>query len=669
MRCIFVQKVSVTGNDNILAAEMAKQLNKSTGSEPVARGRGAGAENTVGTSSLTLRSFKIQAVILAILCLVLYGNTFSHESAFDDRMAIVDNEYVQQGVTGIPATLTSDAYESYLTGKGGGNQLSGGRYRPLSLITFAIEQQILGTVTDSETPAAREERVAQEMHPRHVVNMLLYLLSVIALLYLFREVYFRDNYIVAFIAALLFAVHPIHTEVVANVKSRDEILSVLFITLTLILVHRYQVAGKMKYLWLGLVSFFLALLSKEYAVSVLVLIPLQLWVFTSRSAKECINKSLPFLLPFALYLLLRFSAVSDPAPGAAQNVLNNPYLYAMPGQKVASELAVLLRYIELLFFPNPLSADYSYRAIPYVSFANPVVWLSLTVNGSLVAAMSLLIGRKHVLGLALAFYFIHLAIVSNIFFNVGAPMGERLIYHSSIGFCMVVAWLLYKGFEKLNSPSMLNWGLGVVVALLVSVSALATISRNNDWKNDATLFLADVEKVPNSLLANNNAAAACMSYAKLAGDGPERTAWFEKAIAFYSHALSVDSSYTIALLNRGLCYYNLHYPAKALPDWLKVRQYNPGQQNLEKYMAIAANFFMVKGAEFETAGRLDDAVHAYGKSTEATPLSAAAWYKLGAAYAKWGQKENAMKALQNSLKIDPSNGQVQQLYQQVSMAR
>jgi tetratricopeptide (TPR) repeat protein len=289
------------------------------------------------------------------------------------------------------------------------------------------------------------------------------------------------------------------------------------------------------------------------------------------------------------------------------------------------------------------------------------------VNGSLFAAMFLLIGRRHVLGLALAFYFVPLAIISNIFFNIGAPMGERLVYHSSIGFCIIVAWLLYKGFEKLNSPAA-SWGLAVAVVLLVSCSAMATIKRNKDWKNDATLFLADVEKVPNSLLANNNAAAACMGYAKQVGEGPERTAWFEKAIAYYTHALSVDSTYAIALLNRGLCYYNLHYPARALPDWLKVRQYNPGQQNLEKYMAIASNFFMVKGAEFETAGRIEDAVDAYGKSTEATPLSAGAWYKLGAAYAKWGQKENAVNALENSLKIDPSNRAAQQLYQQVSTA-
>ena len=90
-------------------------------------------------------NFRLQCVLIALLGFVLYANTLNHEYAFDDMMAIVDNDYVQQGASGIPRIMTSDAYQSYLESRGGGNQLAGGRYRPLSLVTFAIEQQLLGT--------------------------------------------------------------------------------------------------------------------------------------------------------------------------------------------------------------------------------------------------------------------------------------------------------------------------------------------------------------------------------------------------------------------------------------------------------------------------------------------------------------------------------------------
>jgi hypothetical protein len=225
------------------------------------------ADTVVGNPVITearvsISNFKVQAVILALLGFVFYANTFYHEAAFDDRMAITDNEYVQAGVAGIGDILTKDAYQSYLEQRQGANQLAGGRYRPLSLISFAIEQQVMGVVHEKETPGEKESRIAGEMHERHVINVLLYIVSVITLLYFLRTIVFAGSPLPAFIAAVIFAVHPLHTEVVANVKSRDEILSVLFISLTFIKAFRYYDSRKTRNLALALVFFFCALLSK-----------------------------------------------------------------------------------------------------------------------------------------------------------------------------------------------------------------------------------------------------------------------------------------------------------------------------------------------------------------------------------------------------------------------
>src|SRR6202042_67790 len=99
------------------------------------------------------------------------------------------------------------------------------------------------------------------------------------LLYFFRYIVFKDNPVIAFIAALLFVIHPIHTEVVANVKSRDEIMSLLFLCITFIFAFKYQEQKNKWFIIAGLVSYFLAFLSKEYAIGMVVLLPLAFYLF------------------------------------------------------------------------------------------------------------------------------------------------------------------------------------------------------------------------------------------------------------------------------------------------------------------------------------------------------------------------------------------------------
>jgi protein O-mannosyl-transferase len=614
----------------------------------------------------SILNFRTQAIILSIVGLVFYFNTFWHEAAFDDRMAVTDNEYVQRGVAGIHDILTKDAYQSYLEHKNGSNQLAGGRYRPLSLITFAIEQQVMGTVTENEEGIAKEERTANEMHTRHVVNVLLYILSVVVLLYFLHTIVFPDKPVVAFLAALIFTIHPIHTEVVANVKSRDEILSVLFTCLTFIKAFRYKETLKIRDLVIATIFLFLALLSKEYAVTLVVLIPLSFYFFKNEPLGYSFKTTLPYLIPVGVYLLLRYNAVTAAAAGAEQNVMNNPYLYASAAQKLASEILVLLDYLKLLIYPGSLVSDYSYKQIPYCDFSNLLVWVSILVNCVLVGLMVVFMKKRNVLGFAIAFYLVNLALVSNIFFSIGAPMGERLIYHSSLGFAIGVAYLLYTGFEQLRSPVKLKYGIGVIAAVLVVASGFKTIQRNADWKNDTALFLADVKKSPNSVLVNNNAAAACMSIAKLnQKDATIRNEWLAKAISYFDKALALYPKYTQARMNRGLCYFNMGNPDKAIPDWDTVRRDNPAQQNLAKYMNIAGKYYYNQGMKFRSANKIDSAIAAFGKSVNAEPRAADAWLELGKAYYAAGAYQEAYEPLNRAVMLSPNIQDAARLLEQI----
>ena len=620
-------------------------------------------------AKFSIMDFKFQAVFLSLIAFVFYFNTLNHEYAFDDTMAIVDNDYVQQGVAGIPKILTTDAYQSYLEHQHGANQLAGGRYRPLSLITFAIEQQILGTANTEENTSSQAEnskaiqaekeiKLVHDMHLRHWVNVALYIITIAVLLYFLRNIVFPEAPVIAFVATLLFCIHPIHTEVVANVKSRDEILSLLFILLTFIKTHKFIVTRQRKDLVWAATCFFGALLSKEYAATLILLLPLSIYIFNKQGIGNSFRLCWPMLIPLVIYCLLRFSSVTEMSKGADLNIMNNPYLNASVSQKLASEIAVLLRYIKLLFYPHPLVADYSFAQIPYTDFANPEVWISLLIYIVLLIALVYFYFKKSRLCFVIAFYLLNLVLISNLLFNIGAPMGERLIFHSSMGFCIALGWLLTKASEFIKPNAIANGVLALCLLFITVLSGYTTINRNKDWKNNETLFLHDVNYASNSVLVNIDAAASCMKLAKQNTDTTARKEWFSKAINYFSKALSIYPKYGIAYVNRGLCYFNSGIPDKALADWDSARVLDPALNNLAKYLAIAGKFYMGRAMRSVKDNNPNEAISAFKKALDAAPDSPEILFNLGIAYLTIGKFDDAKTALEKALQFSPGNAQI-----------
>ncbi|MCA9727462.1 MAG: hypothetical protein KC729_07250, partial [Candidatus Eisenbacteria bacterium] len=133
--------------------------------------------------------------------------------------------------------------------------------------------------------------------------------------------------------------------------------------------------------WLvwGGVFALLALLSKEYAVSLLVLVPLMLWTFGGATWRGTVRYVWPVVLAVAVAFGLRLWAVGFHRVESV-DLLNDPYLLATPAQTWATKLYVLLKYLGLLIWPHPLAADYSYRQIAYRGFHDPMVWLAILVG-------------------------------------------------------------------------------------------------------------------------------------------------------------------------------------------------------------------------------------------------------------------------------------------------
>lgn len=566
--------------------------------------------------------FKVQAIVVAVLSILLYANTFRHEYALDDTIVIAKNEYVYEGFAGIGSILTKDAFDSYYKQFNSSNQLSGGRYRPLSIVTFAIEQQFLGPipagkVLDSVVAHAgeagpQEEKFNRQMQTRHVLQVGWFTMSMVVLLLFLRYVVFKKNPLVAFITALLFIAHPIHTEVVANVKSRDEIMSLMFIGLTFISAFKYYEKNDKKWLGLGMLFYLLAFLSKEYAVSLIILMPLAFYLFNDFSMSKSLTASLPYFGVMAVYMVIRLQIVAPMSEDSVNDILNNPYALADEQQQLATKISTTLNYLKLLIFPHPLSADYSYNTIPYSDFTNIMVWVSLIVHILIIRYFFYFLKRRHVLSFAIAFYIGNLLLINNIIFNIGGTMGERLIYHSSLGFCMAVAYGLNMGVQKIGQEAMGRVALAGCLLLVIGLFSFKTIDRNQYWKNDHTLFFEDIKVAPNSVLVNADVASSYVNMSDYIKDEKKKEESIRNGIKYFSRAIEINPAFVSGYLNRGMAYFKLKVPDSAIYNLKKVQELYP------RYPKLDEMFFNV-GVNFYVEQKFPQAIDAWQHSLKSNP--------------------------------------------------
>ncbi|MEM1214668.1 MAG: tetratricopeptide repeat protein, partial [Bacteroidota bacterium] len=385
-----------------------------------------------------LANFRLVALGLFLLSIVLYANTFGHDYTQDDAIVITDNMYTQEGISGIPGLFTKDTFFGFFKKEGKDRLVSGGRYRPLTPSLFAIEYQLFGG----------------KPGPMHVLNALWYGLTVVVLygvlLALFRIRGQWDKklstialYWVPLAAAVLFAVHPLHTEAVANIKGRDEIITLLGSLAALWFVLR----GGTKHLLLGALCFFGALLAKENAITFLGVVPLALYVFTKDSVGHIVGKTAPLLAAAVLFIVLRGAVIGFQFGEPSQEFMNNPYLKIennewvpfTAGEKAATVTYTLGKYAQLLVVPHPLTHDYYPRQVDLKTFGDPLVLLSLFLHlGLLGYGLWSVFTQRSIAGFGILYYLGTLSIVSNIVFPVGTHLSERFLFMPSVGFALVI---------------------------------------------------------------------------------------------------------------------------------------------------------------------------------------------------------------------------------------
>ncbi len=774
-------------------------------------------------------------IIIGIVGFVFYITSINGEYALDDGIIIHQNDHVIKGVRGIKDIMTKDAYESFYRRMCATDQLAGGRYRPLSVVSFAIEQQFIGSyrtglylkVEDSNKNGILDKDLVSYTSPcgrpetnyefndfvdlnndglvqpnecyncwdlnknfknewdedlnvdgifneidcqvygakvRHFNNIWTFALGCMLLYLVFSRYFFRTNQDLAFLAALLFTMHPIHSEAIANVKSRDEIFSLIFISLTFFYTFRYLETKKALDIFWASLMFLLALLSKEYAVTLIILVPLAVYTFTdndfdvktffdTKEFRQSVFVGLAFvicaflmlylkrdfdmhalpgakpirsfwLFPFLyiivgifmmgttkknnfgkllswfyfimlFYLAMRLVAVKLKPGVPDTEILNNPYLLANGEERFATKGYVLLKYLWLQLFPATLSSDYSYNTIEYRHFTSWDFLLSMAIHIGMVVMAIRLTLKKHILGFALMTYILFALMIGNVLMDIGATMGERLIFHSSIGFCIALAYGILFVLDKLSTVTInvRKVSLMGLTLLITFLFGCKTWERNWDWKNDVTLFLKDVKTMPHSVLVLGNAGARWVDLAdtkevtgvnvpgqdstrfndyngtlkitdeevKEGGYKNKREAALYKGIAFLKHAVELHPRYVNGYLNLGLASFKLRKDFDAMYYWKNAERLYPNNPYLRNYYQVYVNDLKGRGASAFNRGRMDSAAIAYNLWTLLTPADPEAWYNLGGAYFNQQKYPLAKRSWERALQLNPNYADVKRV--------
>jgi protein O-mannosyl-transferase len=561
------------------------------------------------------------AILLAAISIFVYAYTFNHTYVLDDVMMVKDNTLVKQGARAIPELFSTPHMKGYF-------HIPNDTYRPLSLVLFAMEVQFFG-----DNPSAM-----------HFFNVLWFAACVVALFLFLHQLFEGKKMAVAFVAAFVFAVHPIHTEVVANIKSRDELLCYFFALTALIAFTNYARKGKPLQLLLGSLLLYLSFISKETVITFLGVVPLVFFFYRNEHRRRSAYITLSMVLITAAYLGIRYFVLKayDANHNQPLSFVDNSLVKAPNAlSRLATEILILGYYLKLMFVPYPLVCDYSFNSIPYTGFGNPLVLLSLVVYLAMgaFAIYRLVKVRRDGWAFAILFYLITISLFSNIPFLVGAAMADRFAFFASTGFCIAVGMGVVTVMMKLplaaDAPLALlkNTRPWFVLAPLAVVFGYMTIARASDWKDNYTLFKTDVEKLPENTRLNYYMGDELQHMYEAEKDPVVKKELNDQSLHYLQRSLQIYADYTDAFVDAGNAYFNEKHYDSAGYYYKKALALNVTNSN--------ANFNLA--TVYMQQEKYADAIPYYREATVYKSNFVPAWFNLGVCFVKVLQYDSSVK--------------------------
>lgn len=493
-----------------------------------------------------------------------------------------------------------------------------GVFRPVTFATFALDWKI-----------------GQGFAPGfHVINLILHAIVTLLLYMLLRKLFqgVDQGNALALAAALLFAVHPIHTEAVASISGRAELLGAGFLIAAWLLHLKDREVP-------ALLCFVLALLSKESAIVFLPLLILGDYLSTHWKSTLRYLRAAGVTV---LYLAVLWKVRGNHLGMAYVFFLDNPLFGIPAGPRILNALGVAWKYVGLQFYPATLSSDYSYNQIPLYSAWRYALPAALATVAAVAGWIWAVWKRRRGLALAGGIYMAGFAVTANILMPIGTIMGERLAYFPSAGFCLLAA-LAWNWLRQRRQT--LAFGM---LAVLITLLGVRTVVRNRDWKNNETLYSAQVRNAPDSAKTHENMALVYMNHEQVDLARKE----FETALRIYPdpHTLA---TYGVLEASQG----NYQEAGRKMEKAFSM----VGREYLA-YDEIAVNLATL----YIQTNHMDGALDLLNREIAESPEYGRAWANRAVIHYKRGETAAARADVQTALRLDPTNRVAQNLMQLIT---
>ena len=544
--------------------------------------------------------------LLSLLCLVFLGsavylNSLHNQFVFDDLPLIRDNPSIRN-LARVPSYLFSG--------------MDNAPYRPLRWVSYAIDYQFSGL-----NPVAY-----------HVSNIVYHLLTVITVYLTIAALTGSGG--AAFIAACLFAVHPVHTDSVTYLSGRRDILSTLFYILGFLLFLRSRQKNRPRLLIVALASYLLAIASKEMAVT----LPAMFFFYDlitnlspeGRRSRRCAAALQKIASRHKLFYLCFFipAALFTGYKVLIKSPSNKIGFYG--GDLYIQLLTlgkILVYYIKQLLFPVTLIADYSFNSFPLsTSFFEPATLLSMLLLCLIAFLTARLLFTDALMAFAIIWFFVTLLPVCHIFPH-HELLAEHYLYLPSFGFVLLVSLLLTR------AAAIPRWKYPVhtFFALMVVLFSIRTVYRNYDWKDSFTIWRKTVKTVPSCVRAINNLGIEYYNRKD-----------YQTATSLYQRAIQLQPAYEKAYYNLGNVYKEKKDYERALAMYQKTAKLNP--ENVKNFNNLGNAYAIQK--------RFPEAIKAYRSALERKPNYAEAYNNLGNVYRGLQDFDQAIAHYEKSLALN-----------------
>jgi Tfp pilus assembly protein PilF len=571
--------------------------------------------------------------LLLLLAVAPYFNTLDNGFVYDDNNEVLTNPYIRS--FSHVGEIFSTRILAHLGARGATNY-----YRPISIFGFLICYKLFGLLP----------------YGFHLANVVLHAL-IVALLFGLSRRLFHDEWL-AFIAAAIFALHPIHTESVAWVSGVTDLdLAVFYLaTFWLFLASARPHGGRSEWMHLGMVgSFILALLSKEQAVT----LPLLATLFehfyrddrASTTLKQKVSRygSLWLLVPVYVLFRIRFFGAFAPV-----QLTRNVSWY----EAVLSGPPLVLKYLWKMIWPVHLIAYYPFHKSGTLLDTSVLAGIAALILCALIFAA--LWKRHHLISFGLIWFFLNIAPVLNSRWLGPNVFTERYLYLPSVGFCWVAAWWIkviwdgnaachgHPGHDParagrpwhVSRPLVFRVGFASILGVLAVLGFARIVIRNRDWRNDETYYRVTLAAVPEAASLRLNLGAV---YWNLMRPGDAEREWKE--------ALLVSPDSAQLLNNLGLVCADKKRNDEAI-------------EYFERSMRLRPNYtdaHLNLGRLYKDMGRAPEAKLQLQAAVALAPLNVGARNELGNLYYNAGHLQQAELQFQASVASIPNAGAIDSL--------